>query len=78
MHLCVQLYTSKGMRGRAHGRLHILYVGDDPVNSMYGYPGFDEISVMIFIYGDPGDDIQLHIWRDTYVDGQVSPNKYGR
>ena len=26
---------------------------------------FDEISVVIFIYGDPGDDGQLHIWRNT-------------
>ena len=40
-------------------------LGDDPVVSMYGYPGFDEVSVVIFIYGDPGDDSQLHIWRDT-------------
>ena len=38
-------------------------LGDDQVFSMYGYPGFDEVSVVIFIYGDPGDDSQLHIWR---------------
>ena len=36
-------------------------VGDDPVTAMYGFPGFDEISVVIFIYGDPGDYSQLHI-----------------
>ena len=30
-------------------------LGDDPVISMYGYPGFDEVSVAIFIYGDPVD-----------------------
>ena len=35
------------------------------VNSTYGYPGFDEISVVIFIYGDPGDDSQHHLWRET-------------
>ena len=23
---------------------------DDPVDSMYGYPGFDEVSVVIFIF----------------------------
>ena len=23
---------------------------------MYGYPVFDEVSVVIFTYGDPGDD----------------------
>ena len=35
----------------------ILYgdLGDDPAISMYGYPGFDEVSVGIFIYGDQGD-----------------------
>ena len=33
-------------------------LGDDPVISMYGHPGFDEVSVVIFIYGDPGDDSQ--------------------
>ena len=32
-----------------------IYVGDDPVISMNGYPGFDEVSVVIFTYGDPGD-----------------------
>ena len=26
------------------------------VVSMYGYPVFDEVSVVIFRYGDPGDD----------------------
>ena len=31
------------------------YLGDDPVVSMYGYPGFYEVSVRMFIYGDPGD-----------------------
>ena len=31
------------------------YRGDDPVVSMYGYAGFNEVSVGMFIYGDPGD-----------------------
>ena len=31
------------------------YLGDDPVVSMYGYAGFNEVSVGMFIYGDPGD-----------------------
>ena len=46
-------------------------LGDDPVISMYGYPWFDEVSVMIFIYGDPFPEMHLilttsgrdlHIW----------------
>ena len=34
---------------------HSIYgdLGDDPAVSMYGYLGFDEVSVVIFIYGDP-------------------------
>ena len=31
------------------------YLGDDPVISIDGYPHFDEVSVMIYIYGDQGD-----------------------
>ena len=31
------------------------YLGDDPVVSMYGYAGFNEVSAGMFIYGDPGD-----------------------
>ena len=30
-------------------------LGDDPVVSVYGYAGFVEISVTIFINGGPGD-----------------------
>ena len=46
---------------------------------MYGKAGLDEISVVIFIYGDPDDDsqlTQLHIWRDTWMgrDLQICPN----
>ena len=26
-------------------------LGDDAIVSMYGYPGFDDVSVVTFIYG---------------------------
>ena len=39
------------------------HLGDDPVNSMYGYPGIDEISAVIFI---PYMEIQVMIVISMY------------
>ena len=39
---------------------------------MYGDPVFDEVSVVIFRYGDPGDDsLDLHMNYVLAISGQV-------
>ena len=51
---------------------------------MYGYPVFDEVSVVIFRYGDPGDDsldLQMNYVLAIYgasISEQVSTGDAGK